>query len=100
MGTGIELSEVNSILLGCCVVSLLIVILSTVTTILVLRKCASLVELLHVESKRHTHELLTQNEKFNNQLFNQQERASLQQSATVRQLLDSFSIAASGKPLD
>lgn len=95
----VQASYVSSLLLVCSLALFVVAVLTTTVTILLWRKNASLVELLHVESKRHTQELLNLNERFNSQLYNQQERASLQQSATVRQLLDSFSIAASGKPL-
>lgn len=86
------------ILLVCCFGLFVVVLLSTLTTLLLWRKNASLVRLLHVESKRHTSELLALNEKFNNQLYNHREQASLEHTATLRQLLESFSIAASGKP--
>ena len=96
MVPGIE--ESNTVLLICCAISLVIALLSMLTTILVLRKNASLVELLHVESKGHTQELLTLNERFNSQLYAHQEKVQLEHVATLRQVLESFAIAASGKP--
>jgi hypothetical protein len=97
MENGIAQDWVTSVLLVCCAASFLVVILSAVTTMLLLRKNASLVELLHVESRRHTSELLTLNERFNAQLYNYQEKVQLEHVATLRQLLESFAIAASGK---
>lgn len=104
---GIEASYVITLLLVGFAVCFLVTVLAVTFAIVVWRRNGSLVELLHHENKQHTRELLEQNEQYNAQLsllqernYRQQESASIQQSATVRQLLDSFSIAASGKPLD
>lgn len=92
------LEGVNSVLLICCAVALVIALTSTLTTILVMRKNSSLVELLRVESKENTQNILLMNERFNSQLYNFQERTRLEHVANLRQLLESFSIAACGKP--
>jgi uncharacterized membrane protein YhiD involved in acid resistance len=94
----VEADYIVLILLVCSVGLFLVALLATLMTLLLWRKNGSLVRLLHVESKRHTSELLALNERFNNQLYNQREQASLEHTATLRQLLESFSIAASGKP--
>ena len=98
MSAAAQVDYTSSILLVCCVGLFVITALSTLTTILLLRKNASLVRLLQVESKRHTSELLTLSERLTNQLYRHREQASLEPTATLRQLLESFAIAASGKP--
>ena len=92
------LNEANSVLLVFCGVLLILTLLSTMGWTLSARKNASLNELFHVESKRHTQELLSLNERRNEQLYNYQEKVQIEHVATLRQLLESFSIAASGKP--
>src|SRR3972149_3884971 len=93
-----QVDYTSSVLLVCCVGLFVLTALSTLTTILLLRKNASLVRLFQVESKRHTSELLTLSERLTNQLYRHREQASLEHTATLRQLLESFAIAASGKP--
>lgn len=95
-------TPINTVLLVCCIVSLLIALLSTAMNILITirnrRKNDSLVELLHAQSRQHTQELLTMNDQFNNRLYNFQEKVQLEHVATLRLLLESMAIAASGKP--
>jgi hypothetical protein len=88
----------NLVLLLCCAAALIVALVSTLTTILVMRKNSSLVELLRVESKENTQNILLMNDRFNSQLYNFQEQTRLEHVASLRQLLESFSIAASGKP--
>lgn len=104
---GVSASYLIVVLLVGFVALFLVSAVSLMITVQFWGKNSSLFELLLLQSKQHTRELLEQNEKYNAQLsqlqernYRQQESASIQQSATVRQLLDSFSIAASGKPLD
>ena len=104
---GIEASYLITVLLVGSVALFVVNVLCVTIAIQLWRKSGFLFELLLHQSRRHTRELLEQNEKYNAQLsllqernYRQQESASIQQSATVRQLLDSFSIAASGKPLE
>lgn len=95
----IDPTSFTALLVFCAVVTLF-ALLSIATTILLLRKNSSLVELLHVESRRHTNEILALSERLNGQYYIHQEKVSIEHTATLRQLLESFSIAASGKPPD
>jgi hypothetical protein len=104
---GVDVRFLIAVLLVGCVATFLVSVVAITFVIRVEKRNVSLVQLLHVENKRHTSELLAQSESFNAQLSKQQEKifmhqeqATLQQLATIRELLNSFSIAASGKPLD
>lgn len=108
MEAGISESWVNSVLLICCAASFVVVILSTLTTILVLRRNASLVQLLLGESKRHTavtlamseqhsRDILALGERLNNQYYMHQEKVSIEHIATLRELLTTLGPVPSEK---
>jgi hypothetical protein len=94
--------EGGSVLL---VVLVALVALLTLLALMVLilylaeRKKSNLfLELLVRVERRHTQELLEQNKRFAQQLYNQQERSSLATNATVRQLVELWSKMVSETP--
>lgn len=94
----VDSSYVLALLLVVCGVILLMLAVTTLMLISERRRNASLEELLRVDNKKHTQEILSQNERFNEQLYSYRERASIEHVATLRLLTESFATAAFGKP--